>query len=93
VLQKNVPLLITSAVAVLAVIIFGIYLRWTGLNFMIKVTDVAGTLAPLAVAATIIERAVEILISPWRDGVANKLGRARDAITSFFDASAERSKH
>lgn len=79
-LRKNVPLVITSAAALLAVVLFCLYLRWTGLNFTIKVTEVASLLAPLAVAATIIERSVEILISPWRDGGANKLVRAIDAI-------------
>ena len=39
-------------------------------------TDVAGLLAPLAVAATFIERAVEILVSPWRDGQATELTKA-----------------
>jgi hypothetical protein len=78
--SKNGPLLITSAAALLAMVIFGTYLKWKGLNFTVKVTDVGGLLAPLAVAAAFIERAVEILISPWRDGGANKLANALEAV-------------
>ncbi len=37
-------------------------------------------LAPLAFAAAVVERAVEILISPWRDAEASKLDKAVTAI-------------
>ena len=78
--SKNLPLLISSAAAILAIVLFGTYLQWNGLNCGVKVTDVAGLLAPLAVAATFIERAVEILVSPWRDGQANKLTKALNEV-------------
>jgi hypothetical protein len=77
---KNGPLVITSAMALLAVVLFGVFLKWNGLNFTIKLTDVPGLLAPLAVAATFIERAVEILVSPWRDTAANKLAKLLDTV-------------
>jgi hypothetical protein len=77
---KNGPLVLTSALALLAVVVFGVFLKWNGLNFTIKPTDVPGLLAPLAVAATFIERAVEILISPWRDTGANKLAKVLDVV-------------
>jgi hypothetical protein len=50
------------------------------LNFTVKVSDLAGLLAPLAFAATVVERAVEILVSPWRDAGASKLDKAVAAI-------------
>lgn len=78
--SKNLPLLISSGAAIFAIALFGIYLQWNGLNCGVKVTDVAGLLAPLAVAATFIERAVEILVSPWRDGQANKLTKALNEV-------------
>jgi hypothetical protein len=37
-------------------------------------------LAPLAFASAVIERAVEILVSPWRDAEASKLDKAVTAI-------------
>jgi hypothetical protein len=92
---KDEPLVLTSALALLAVAVFGVFLKWNGLNFTIKPTDVPGLLAPLAVAATFIERAVEILISPWRDTGANKLAkvlelvkaRAADAVANAQNAT------
>jgi hypothetical protein len=53
-------------------------LPWSAINLTVSVSDLAGKLAPLAVAAAVIERAVEILISPWRDGEASKLSRSVD---------------
>ena len=77
---KNGPLVLAIALALLAVAVFGVFLKWNGLNFTIKPTDVLGLLAPLAVAATFIERAVEILISPWRDTGANKLAKVLEVV-------------
>ncbi|MGB7762243.1 MAG: hypothetical protein WBL61_20585 [Bryobacteraceae bacterium] len=42
----------------------------------VRLQDLSGLLAPLAFAAAVIERAVEILVSPWRDSEASKLERA-----------------
>src|SRR5690348_5332975 len=44
----------------------------------VTVAELPGKLAPLAFAAAVIERAVEILISPWRDEGASKLQKAVD---------------
>jgi hypothetical protein len=90
---KSGPLLVSSAMALLAVAFFGAFLKWNGLNFTVKLTDVPGLLAPLAVAATFIERAVEILISPWRDTGANKLQKVLDAIKSRPADSAASEKN
>ncbi len=76
VIRNNWPLFLAGAVVILGLAIFGFRLKWDGLILTVKVTDLASILAPLAFASAVIERAVEILISPWRDAEANKLGRA-----------------
>jgi hypothetical protein len=79
-LRRNWPVLAASALALIGVVIFRVFLKWNNLNFTVKVSDLAGLLAPLAFAATVVERAVEILVSPWRDAGANKLDKAVAAI-------------
>jgi hypothetical protein len=78
--KKSWPLLATIALAVIGVVIFRVFLNWNNLNLTVKVSDLAGLLAPLAFAATVIERAVEILVSPWRDEGASKLDKVVAAI-------------
>lgn len=77
---RNWPLLLAAGLSALGLVIFGTFLRWSALTFTVKVTDLAGLLAPLAFAAAVVERAVEILISPWRDAGANKLEKVVAAI-------------
>ncbi len=72
-LRKNWPLLAASGLALIGVAIFRRFLNWNNLNLTVKVSDLAGLLAPLAFAAAVVERAVEILVSPWRDAGASKL--------------------
>jgi hypothetical protein len=78
--RKNWPLFGSVGVALLGVIIFLGFLRWDGLSFTVKLENLTSLLAPIAFAATVIERAVEILVSPWRDAEANKLEKAVAAI-------------
>lgn len=73
-------MLLAGVVAVVSTVIFWIFLRWNGLTFNVQVTAVASLLAPLAFAAAVVERAVEILISPWRDEDASKLEKTLAAI-------------
>jgi hypothetical protein len=77
---KNWPLLVSGALALLSLVIFRRFLNWDSLSFTVKVSDLAGLLAPLAFAAAVVERAVEILVSPWRDAGASKLEKAVTAI-------------
>jgi hypothetical protein len=79
-LRKTWPLLAASALALIGVVVFRVFLKWNNLNLTVKVSDLAGLLAPLAFAATVVERAVEILVSPWRDTGASKLEKAVAAI-------------
>jgi hypothetical protein len=79
-IKKNSPLFVAGTLATLCVVIFGIFLKWNSLALRVKLTDLVSLLAPLAFAAAIIERAVEILISPWRDSGASKLEKQAAAI-------------
>lgn len=65
---------IIAAIAILSIIsLFVLILRWRGLLLTISMTDFPSRLLPLVFAAAVIERAVEILVSPWRDPEANRL--------------------
>jgi hypothetical protein len=55
---------------------FGLFARWSGLPFSIDPTEAMKVLSPLLLTAGFIERAVEVVISPWRDAGANKLTNA-----------------
>lgn len=79
-ITKNWPLVAAGALALFALFIFGFFLKWTGLGLSVKLADLVGLLAPVAFAAAVIERAVEVLVSPWRDAEANKLEKAVAAI-------------
>jgi hypothetical protein len=73
ILRKNLPLLVAGVITISAVIIFRISMKWDGISLTVRLQDIAGLLAPLAFASAVVERAVEILISPWRDAAASKL--------------------
>jgi hypothetical protein len=79
-LRKNWPLVVAAVLALLGVIVFRVLLKWDGLNLTVRLQDLSGLLAPLAFASAVIERAVEILVSPWRDSEASKLDKAVAAI-------------
>lgn len=79
-LYKNSVLLASFAVALLCLTTFAIWLRWEGIGLSVQVSNIASLLAPLVFAAAVIERAVEILVSPWRDAQACKLEAAVSAI-------------
>ncbi len=78
--RKNWPLVVACALALLGVIVFRMLLKWDGLTLTVRLQDLSGLLAPLAFASAVIERAVEILVSPWRDAEASKLDKAVAAI-------------
>lgn len=80
VFNKNWPLLVSGAIALSCVAVFGAYLKWDGLSLTVRLQDLSGLLAPLAFASAVIERAVQIIVSPWRDAQASKLEKAVSAI-------------
>ena len=80
IVKKNWPLFASGALALVALIVFRAGLNWDALGLTVRLQDLSGLLAPLAFAAAVIERAVEILVSPWRDADASKLEKAVSAI-------------
>ena len=53
-----------------------IVLAWPGINIKVDYTTVPTVLAPLILTAAFIERAVEVMISPWRDPGADEKSKA-----------------
>jgi hypothetical protein len=80
IVKKNLPLFVSGALALVGVIVFRAWLNWNALGLTVRLQDLSGLLAPLAFAAAVIERGVEILVSPWRDAEASKLEKAVAAI-------------
>jgi hypothetical protein len=60
----------------LLLVVAGILLHWPGVNIRVDYTTVPTVLAPLMLTALFIERAVEVVISPWRDPGADQKTRA-----------------
>jgi hypothetical protein len=67
----------TGCTAVLSLILVGGFalLRWPIRGMYVPISDVANVLAPLILTAAFIERAVEVIVSPFRDPDANTLRR------------------
>jgi hypothetical protein len=70
----------SSAGAVFVVILFAWLSRWQGLSLSIDPHNVLSAMSPLLLTAGFIERAVEVVISPWRDAGAAKLANKVDAL-------------
>ena len=90
VFNKNWPLLVSGAIALSCVAVFGAYLKWDGLSLTVRLQDLSGLLAPLAFASAVIERAVQIIVSPWCDAEASKLEKAVSAIKDTDPATNAR---
>lgn len=60
---------------IVGVVVLAIVLTWPGINIKVDYTTVPTVLAPLMLTAMFIERAVEVLISPWRDPGADQRAR------------------
>jgi hypothetical protein len=71
--RSYLPLVFTISIALVVVILYACFARWRGLPFSIDPRNVLSLMAPLLLTAGFIERAVEVIISPWRDTQANKL--------------------
>lgn len=91
--RQTLPVLISVILFVLALICFACWVKWTGIPISFQVTQLAGLMSPLILASAFIERAVEILVSPWRDTGASKLEKRVAAIkTSIVDAVTAQQK-
>lgn len=73
--KSSLPVVLTGIVIVVGIIATAV-LHWDGIQFSVKATDLMTKISPLILAAAFIERAVEVLISPWRDTNAAKLQTA-----------------
>jgi hypothetical protein len=71
--EKNLLLFAFFAIASLGVVLFAFFAMWWGLNLSVQPQTVANVLAPLVLTAAFIERAVEVIISPWRGPKADRL--------------------
>jgi hypothetical protein len=87
--EKKIMLLLTIGIAAVGVTLFGIYAMWWGLKIQVQIQNVAGILATLALTAVFIERAVEVVITPWRDPGANEKQAAVDKAKTSRDASGQ----
>lgn len=70
---RHAPLLVFTLIAVVIVILYAWLAKWPGFPMSIDIGQVMNKLAPLILAAAFIERAVEVIISPWRDTEATIL--------------------
>jgi len=76
---KNTPLLVCIGISVLGLILFANFALWFGLSISVNPQTVENILAPLLLTAGFIERAVEVVITPWRDKGAKQLQDDIDA--------------
>jgi hypothetical protein len=68
-LKEYAPV-ITSGIVVVGGVVAARYAPWFGVAFSVKPDELITKISPLVLAAAFIERAVEVLISPWRDADA-----------------------
>ena len=85
-IKANRPLYVSSASAVLVVTLFTWLSRWCGLGLSMNPSNILSVMSPLLLTAGFIERAVEIVISPWRDAGATKLGNVVDTLKAQVPA-------
>jgi hypothetical protein len=84
--KLSLSVILTGIVIVLGIAAIAI-LHWDGLKFSVKGADLMSKISPLILAAAFIERAVEVLISPWRDTDAAKLQTAVNVAKATATAS------
>lgn len=75
-------------IAAAGVVAFGIFAMWWGLDITVQASTVSNVLAPLLLVAGFIERAVEVVITPWRDPDAKKKQAAVDKAKTAADVAA-----
>jgi hypothetical protein len=61
------PLLIGMTIAACGILVFACVASWWGIALSVQAANVANLLAPLFLASAFIERAAEVVITPWRD--------------------------
>ena len=76
---NHLPIYVSLGITAVGVAAFAAFANWNGLRAHIDPSTITNVLAPLVLAATFIERAVEVVISPWRDTQADQLSDTADA--------------
>jgi hypothetical protein len=85
-IKKNPGVWLLALVFVLGLVYLLYNSHWNGLHFVnVTSSNLLGYLTPLILTAALIERAVEVVISPWRDPDA-------DTKTSAVKAAAVKAK-
>ena len=74
-LKINLSVILTGIVIAAGIVATYIF-HWNGIQFSVQASQLMTKISPLILAAAFIERAVEVLISPWRDTDAAKLQTA-----------------
>jgi hypothetical protein len=65
--------ILCTAILSLSLLLLSLRLHWPTIAIHVPIQDVANVLAPLLLTAAFIERAVEVVITPFRDGGASSL--------------------
>ena len=71
-MQARIAIGCTTVLSLILIVGFAL-LRWPNVALNVPISDVANILAPLILTAAFIERAVEVIVSPFRDPKANEL--------------------
>jgi hypothetical protein len=79
--KKFWPVDISLGLFLVGILVFAVIAKWDALPLNLDPKNIVGLLGPITLAAAFIERAVEVVISPWRDPDAshlvNKLDQAK----------------
>jgi hypothetical protein len=86
--EAKIILLLTFGIATAVVVLFGANAMWWGLKIQVQIQNVGSILATLALTAAFIERAVEVVITPWRDPEAKERQAAVDKAKAGADEGA-----
>jgi hypothetical protein len=71
-MKIHLPIAFAGMCALVALAAYAALASWKGLSFAIDPSQLVSKMAPLLLASAFIERAVEVLVSPWRDTEASK---------------------
>ena len=89
----NVSLRFVIAVSFIVMVLFAWVARWRGLILVVSPSNILNLLSPLVFAAAFIERAVEIVISPWRDPGAATLASQVEMLKAQNPPDPEKIAH
>jgi len=86
--KAHLPLIAVAICVGILLVVYGLFAKWPGLSFSIPPAQLLSVMSPLLLAAAFIERAVEVVVSPWRDADAAVLQTAVDAAKAAIPPDA-----